>query len=578
MNRFLLLFLIISICIPGLPFLNAEDSNIPFWSGKAGTPAQRFELAKRSTPELIAFMRRMPKGGDLHNHIGGSVYSEHILDRAAGKNLRYDLEANRFTRESADKPNVVTIDEVKGNPDYMKQYLDHASMRGWYTNGGNGHDHFFSAFSRTRPGRRDDEVIIAELVKRNRYQNLQYLELMAGSIPREVISAVGGAITDFSIDQLDRAFAQIEPLLKDSKLQASIREYLDLRDAQIIKLLGQEHSITGDRGGLVVRYIHQLNRLRDTRTFFISAVSAMFAVKTDSRVVAFNMVAPEDWPRSRENFQTQMAILDFLWAKMGKPRVSLHAGELVLRESPLEPMMDRISASVEKGHAQRIGHGISIAWEKDVVGLLEKMRTQGIMVEICPSSNFGILGIKGRDHPFYLYRRAGVPISINTDDEGVSRSNMTMEFVKAIQDHNLTYDDVKEFIRNSLEYSFLPGKSLYKSRDYSQLHKAFLQVRSLNWRPGKAARRLMRRNSKMARQVILERALVNFEEFLLEGFRPQVKEKKPEQKKPEQEIKKIKETEDKKEIKEPDKTKEEKKEDKKEEGTKKDEKEKKGTD
>src|SRR5688572_6576004 len=83
--------------------------------------------------------------------------------------------------------------------------------------------------------------------------------------------------------------------------------------------------------------------------------------------------------------------------------------------------------SIETGHARRIGHGVSIAWEDDLPGLLKKMKADGVAVEVCPSSNASILGTEGDRHPSRLYRRAGVPVTLNTDDEGISRSNLTME-------------------------------------------------------------------------------------------------------------------------------------------------------
>ena len=71
------------------------------------------------------------------------------------------------------------------------------------------------------------------------------------------------------------------------------------------------------------------------------------------------------------------------------------------------------------------------------------------LVEICLTSNEVILGISGDEHPFEMYRRAGVPLSLGTDDEGISRSPLTMEFVKAVERYNLDYDDVKELVRNN---------------------------------------------------------------------------------------------------------------------------------
>ena len=59
------------ICI-GILGCNYSMVNVPFWAKNAGSPAARFELAKRSEPELIAYVRRKPKGADLHKLIDGN--------------------------------------------------------------------------------------------------------------------------------------------------------------------------------------------------------------------------------------------------------------------------------------------------------------------------------------------------------------------------------------------------------------------------------------------------------------------------------------------------------------------------
>ncbi|MGI9294326.1 MAG: hypothetical protein ACR2PS_10120, partial [Pseudomonadales bacterium] len=50
---------------------------------------------------------------------------------------------------------------------------------------------------------------------------------------------------------------------------------------------------------------------------------------------------------------------------------------------------------------------------------------------------------------------------LSTDDEGVSRIDLTHEYQRAVQTYDLSYADVKEFSRNALEYSFLQGDSLF---------------------------------------------------------------------------------------------------------------------
>ncbi|HUK90197.1 MAG TPA: adenosine deaminase, partial [Blastocatellia bacterium] len=121
-----------------------------------------------------------------------------------------------------------------------------------------------------------------------------------------------------------------------------------------------------------------------------------------------------------------------------------------------------IRESVEQAHAERIGHGVDVLHEDDSAGLLKEMAARRILVEICLSSNDLILGVRGKDHPLNTYLEYGVPTALATDDEGVSRSNMTNEYVRAVDDQGLTYGQLKKMARASLEYSFASGSSLWE--------------------------------------------------------------------------------------------------------------------
>jgi adenosine deaminase len=45
--------------------------------------AAHFETLRDKPPQLVAFLRAMPKGGDLHSHLTGAVYAERMIDWAA---------------------------------------------------------------------------------------------------------------------------------------------------------------------------------------------------------------------------------------------------------------------------------------------------------------------------------------------------------------------------------------------------------------------------------------------------------------------------------------------------------------
>src|SRR5205814_10614896 len=120
-----------------------------------------------------------------------------------------------------------------------------------------------------------------------------------------------------------------------------------------------------------------------------------------------------------------------------------------------------IRESVMIAHAERIGHGVDLMHENDIYELLREMARRKVMVEICLSSNDGILGITGPQHPLAIYLKYGVPVALATDDEGVSRSEISREFLKAALDQGLGYLQLKTMARNSLQYAFIAGGSVW---------------------------------------------------------------------------------------------------------------------
>ena len=83
--------------------------------------------------------------------------------------------------------------------------------------------------------------------------------------------------------------------------------------------------------------------------------------------------------------------------------------------------------------------------ERDAPALLQEMAKRKVLVEICLTSNDLILGVRGREHPLPVYLRHGVPVALATDDQGVSRSDMTHEYLRAVETYSLTYADLKRF-------------------------------------------------------------------------------------------------------------------------------------
>ena len=100
------------------------------------------------------------------------------------------------------------------------------------------------------------------------------------------------------------------------------------------------------------------------------------------------------------------------------------------------------------------------------------MASRNVAVEICLTSNDVILGVSGKAHPLHDYLAAGVPVALATDDPGVSRDDMTNQYMRAMQEQGLDYATLKRLARNSLEYSFAEGESLWMNHDYSKMKSA----------------------------------------------------------------------------------------------------------
>jgi adenosine deaminase len=214
-----------------------------------------------------------------------------------------------------------------------------------------------------------------------------------------------------------------------------------------------------------VLYLYQVLRGFPPQQVFAQTLLGFELASVDPRMVGMNFVMPEDGYLSMRDYHLQMRMLDYLHSIYPKVRMTLHAGELSPGMVPPEGLKFHIREAVDLGHAERIGHGVDVMYEDRPHDLLQALAAKHIMVEINLTSNDVILGIKGKDHPLSLYRAAHVPVALSTDDEGVSRIDITHEYEKAVEEQGLGYLDLKNMARTSLEHSFIPGESLWASPD-----------------------------------------------------------------------------------------------------------------
>jgi adenosine deaminase len=104
---------------------------------------------------------------------------------------------------------------------------------------------------------------------------------------------------------------------------------------------------------------------------------------------------------------------------------------------------------------------------------------------------------------------AGVPFALSTDDEGVSRIDLTNEYEKAVLEQGLTYAQLKASARASLEHSFLQGDSLWTAPDkYTAMHRECVGGGDT---PSSACATFLKTSEKAQQQWELERRFRSFE-------------------------------------------------------------------
>ena len=459
---------------------------------QASTPGEQravraFDAAradKANALALEAFLAKMPKGGDLHMHLSGAVYAETFLKEAAADNLCVNPKAMSLAKNAGTTcpEGNVPAASVLQNQKLYDALVDAFSMRGFVPSAGvSGHDQFFATFDRfgaldkSHAGEWLDEV-----ATRAAAQNEQYLEVMQTPSFFELAplwNSLGwpatpvGARIDPEGDTTGTSRAELDAL-RAKLLAGGLRTEVALDAKQLDDSLAARKQIehcgqpsAAAACSVQIRFLYQVLRANPPQQVFAQTLLAFEVASADANVVGLNFVQPEDATLSMSEYNRQMHMLDYLHSVYPKVHISLHAGELAPGLVPPDGLKFHIREAVELGHAERIGHGVDVMYETDPRGLLHEMAARHVMVEINLTSNDAILGIVPPHHPLPQYRAAHVPVALSTDDEGVSRIDLTHEYVRAAMEYGLGYLDLKAMARTSLEHSFLPGESLWAKPD-----------------------------------------------------------------------------------------------------------------
>jgi adenosine deaminase len=490
---------------------------------KSATPETRarrsLEAARENPLALRLWLYKMPKGADLHIHLSGAIYAETFIRDAAEDNLCVDTTKFAFVvvKAAADStsPPQCSEGKVPATKAFQDQHLydeliDSFSMRSFVPSSGeSAHDHFFDTFSKFGgTALRHKGEWLDEVATRAAAQNEQYLEIM--ETPDFSHTALLARSTHWNDDFNSMREDLLSHGLRDDLAVA--RAHFDQAEAVRRE---REHCGQPDAAPactVEIRYLYQVLRGLPKEIVFAQTLLGFEVASSDPRVVGINFVMPEDGDVSMNDYSLQMKMVAYLHATYPKIHITLHAGELAPGLVPYEGLCCHIRQAVEIAQAERIGHGVDVMYEDRPHELLRAMAAKHIMVEINLTSNDVILGISGKDHPFPIYRQFKVPVALSTDDEGVSRIDLTHEYVRAVETYGLSYLDLKQMVRTGIEHSFLPGESLWRDRDnFKQANSACPSDALGAEKPTQRCADFVKTSEKAQQQWELERRFREFE-------------------------------------------------------------------
>lgn len=392
--------------------------------------------ANGSAEDLYRVLYYMPKGGDLHNHLSGAVFSEWWYDLALAEKSRGYVY---YTKVRIENCRSYGGNEYGRDPYYLMfrnimavQYealsdcekseykllsdLDDDQKSAWMNSirldkPYEGREEFFGTHWQRLGALIVNPWLQAEILYRNMQafgeEGVTYIEFQ--------VAGGGGQKPDGSF-------------VSPAEEAAILRERLAQKDAI--------------ETGVTVRFQLAILRFLPNAEDHLRFVY-QFVHDNSDLWVAVNMVGRED--NDKGHPRRFLSTMRDLRRQYSGVKLSVHAGEV---DEPNPHVRETLLLG-----ADRIGHGLNLITDDDTMRL---MRHGPYLVEINLISNL-LLGYIDdyTQHPFPEYLRTGIPVALSTDDRGMWDSTMTDEFFVAVTEFNLSWNEVKLLSRNSLAHAFV---------------------------------------------------------------------------------------------------------------------------
>jgi adenosine deaminase CECR1 len=434
--------LLLAACLPAC----AVEAWFEKWKAQA-TPLQLYTL-----------LYALPKGGDLHNHLGGAGRSEWWWTSALAQERRGYVYYTKVriqncrgygTDEHGAAPylllfrNIAAADyaalDACEKSEYRRlQDLTPQEHEAWLasvrlTHPYDGREEFFEAQWRRIDALQRNPFIMNDILLANMEafgrEGLAYLETQAGLDGR--LKPDGSAYTPAEVADLYRG------LLASKEAKAT---------------------------GVEVRFQANLTRFAPDAEQRLRSIYALVDRYRDL-YVGVNFVGRED---NGKGYPLRfLPVLRELRRHYADIHLSIHAGET---DEPDHHVRDSLLLG-----AERIGHGVNLISDPDTLVL---MRHGPYLVEINLISNLLLQYVPSfQAHPFPEYLRTGIPVALSTDDRGMWDSNLTDEYFVAVREFNLSWEELVQLGRSSLVHSFLDETTKQRLLgDYERRVAAFEQA------------------------------------------------------------------------------------------------------
>ncbi|OXA75382.1 adenosine deaminase [Flavobacterium aquidurense] len=456
--------------------------------GFSQTAGDYLDKIRNNEALSTAFFQQMPKGGDLHHHFSGSVYAEPLLERAIAEDFYLNLETMAVAKTKPSTGNWQTFSSLKdeGKLSFYQQQI----MQTWSAKDYNGSvpsdDLFFDSFQKFEPtiqGHFAEGML--ELKKRAIAENVSYIETQLNIIPCDMnvsdLIDFNSKLRQASAQKDEKAVLKLLDELYKTIQQKDAKKYATDFNTNFIAKLQKDLKIDDEK--FTMRYQNFVLRFMDPVDLFKNLTIAFISANDSKLVAGVNIVSPEHGENSMKDYWLHMVMFKYCHSRFPEVKYTLHAGELTLGLVQPEDLTWHINDAIHIAGANRIGHGVDIAYEANSYDLLKYMAKNNIPIEINLASNEFILKVKDGRHPFTLYKEFNVPIVISTDDAGILRTNMTEQYVLLAKRYpDVSYATIKQYVYNSINYSFIQDASVKKQllKDLDSRFKTFEEKFSKN--------------------------------------------------------------------------------------------------